>query len=58
MGAHTLVCVGDYENDVTLLQAADISYAVGNAMPKLKQIADRVTVTNKEDAIAAIIAEL
>ena len=57
-GAHTLVCVGDYENDISLLQAADIAYAVENAIPKLKQIADRITVCDRDDAIAAIIAEL
>lgn len=58
VGAHTLVGAGDYENDITLLQAADIAYAVDNAIPELKAIADRVTVSASEDAIAAIIAEL
>lgn len=58
VGAHTLICVGDYENDFTLLGAADISYAVGNAIPAIKEIADRITVPASEGAIAAIIAEL
>lgn len=35
-GAHTLVTVGDYENDIDMLQAADISYAVYNAPDNVK----------------------
>ena len=58
VSADTLVCAGDYENDITLLQAADISYAVGNAIPELKAIADRITVPASEHAIAKIISEL
>lgn len=58
LGAGTLVCVGDYENDIPMIKEADIGYAVGNAVPKLKAVADRVTVKNTENAIAAIIYEL
>ncbi len=52
------VCVGDFENDITMLKAADIGYAVGNAEDDVKAAADRITVTNDESAIAKIIAEL
>lgn len=52
------VCVGDYDNDISMLKIADISYAVGNAIDEVKEIADRVTVTNNENAIAEIINEL
>ena len=58
VGAHTLVCVGDYENDLTMLKAADISYAVGNAIDCLKAVADRVTVPVNEHAIVAIVKDL
>ncbi len=58
VGAHTLVCVGDYGNDLPMLKVADISYAVGNAHERLKEIADRVTVPCTEHAIAKIISEL
>lgn len=58
VGAHTLVSVGDYENDYLLLKAADISYAVGNAVDCLKEIADRVTVPCAEHAIARIVEDL
>ena len=52
------VCVGDYENDIPMLKAADLSYAVGNALPEVRNVADRITVTNNENAIAKIIEEL
>ena len=57
-GAKTLICVGDYENDLSLLAAADISYAVDNALPSVKAIAHRQTVSVENGAIAAIIQEL
>lgn len=52
------VCVGDYDNDISMLKVADISYAVGNAIEEVKEVADRVTVTNNESAIAKIIKEI
>ena len=58
LGCHTLVCVGDYDNDIDMVAAADIGYAVGNATDSLKAVADRVTVDCKESAIAKIIEEL
>ncbi len=58
IGADKLVCVGDYENDISLLKAADISFAVGNAIPSLKKIATHTTVNVEECAIAAIIETL
>ena len=55
---HTVVGIGDSENDVSLLKEADIGYAVGNALPAVKAAADRVTVRNDDHAIARVIAEL
>lgn len=57
-GAKTLVCIGDYAGDLSMLQAADIAVAVGNAAPALKAVADRVTVHAKDGAIADLIANL
>ena len=34
---HTVICAGDNENDISLLRAADVSYAVGNAIEDLKK---------------------
>ena len=58
VGADTLVCVGDFENDIDMVKAADIGYAVGNSVDALKLVADRVTVDAAEGAIAKIISEL
>ncbi len=57
-GIHTVVCAGDYENDIPMLAVADISYAVGNATEAVKAAAERVTVPCHEGAIAAILHEL
>lgn len=57
-GAHTLVCVGDFENDIDMIRAADIGYAVENAEDSVKCSADRITCDVKDGAIAEIISEL
>lgn len=41
-----------------MLRAADIGYAVANAVPSVKDAADRITVPASESAIARIISEL
>ena len=53
-----VVCIGDYENDISMVKYADIGYAVSNAIDELKDCADRITVSNNESAIAKIISEL
>lgn len=58
MDIHTTVGVGDYENDITLLECSDIGYAVANAIESVKDIADKVTVSNQENALAAVIKDL
>ncbi len=55
--AATVVAVGDYENDIDMIRAADIGYAVENALPSVKAAADRVTVSCHNSAIAKIIDE-
>ena len=54
----TVVCAGDYENDISMIEEADIGYAVANASELTKAAADRITVSNDEHAIAAIIRDL
>ena len=53
-----IICIGDYENDLTMLKEADMGVAMGNAISEVKAAADFVTVTNDEHAIAAVIAAL
>ena len=56
--ARVVVAAGDFENDITMMQAADIGYAVENALDSVKEAADRVTVHHEQHAIRAIIEEL
>ena len=57
-GARLVVAAGDFENDAEMLKAADIGYAVANALEVTKAAADRLTVSVGESAIARIIDEL
>lgn len=52
------IAVGDYENDIGMLRAADLGVAVSNATENVKRAADHITVSNEEHAIARIIADL
>ena len=58
IGARLVVGIGDYENDITLLDEADIGYAVEDAIPELLPYATRRTVSAAEGAVAAVIYEL
>ena len=49
------VAIGDYNNDIGMIQSAGIGIAVGNAKPEVKAVADYVTVSNEESAIARVI---
>ena len=49
------IAVGDYNNDVSMVKAAGIGFAVSNAVDEVKAVADYITVSNNEHAIAAII---
>ncbi|MBE6685119.1 MAG: HAD family phosphatase [Ruminococcaceae bacterium] len=53
-----VVAIGDYYNDVAMLRAAGLSVAVANAVDEVKAVADYVTVSNEEHAIARVIEEL
>lgn len=55
---YKIYAVGDYNNDVEMLVAADIGIATQNALQNVKDAADMVTVSNDENAIAHIIYHL
>ena len=57
-GARLVVAAGDFENDAEMLRAADIGYAVANAVDVTKAVADRLTVSVHDSAMARIIDEL
>lgn len=52
------VGVGDYDNDIGLLRTAGVGVAVANARESVKAVADYVTVSNEEHAIAKIIRDI
>lgn len=52
------VAVGDNENDISMIKAAKVGYAVANAAEKAKEAADIITVSNMDHAIAHIIDDL
>ncbi|WP_080875745.1 Cof-type HAD-IIB family hydrolase [Oceanobacillus timonensis] len=54
---HT-TCVGDHENDLTMLQTADTAYVVENAIDLLKLQNFRRTVHHEHHAIQSIIEDI
>jgi hydroxymethylpyrimidine pyrophosphatase-like HAD family hydrolase len=46
---------GDSENDISMLEAAGFSVAMGNARPPVQAVADFVTATNREDGFARAV---
>ncbi len=54
----TFIAIGDYYNDLELLQEADVAVAVANALPQIQAVADHVICSNDEDALAYLIDTL
>lgn len=50
------MAIGDSENDLEILEAAEIGVAMSNASSIVKERADYVTTSNTEDGVAAAIA--
>lgn len=53
-----LVVFGDNTNDIEMFKRSDISIAVENAVPTLKNLADRVIGQHSSDSVARAIAEM
>lgn len=58
MQPEEVIAFGDAENDIPMLQAAGVGVAMGNAAENVKAAADRVTLSNNDDGIAAALEEL
>ena len=52
------VAVGDYNNDIEMIKKAGIGIAVANASPDAKRVADHITVSNEEHAIAQTVYDI
>ncbi len=53
-----IIAVGDNMNDIDMLKAAGISWAVENAEPEAKTVAKHIAPDNNSDAIAYIIENI
>ena len=49
------MAIGDSENDYSMINAAGIGVAMGNASDDIKAIADYITTTNEEDGVGEAI---
>ena len=52
------IAIGDYNNDISMFEAAGIGVAVSNACEEALRAADFITVSNEEHAIAKVIENL
>lgn len=53
-----VVAIGDYINDIEMLQEADISAAPENAMPEVKKHAQIITASHTQNAVADLVRKL
>ena len=53
-----VIAFGDAENDIPMLRAAGMGIAMGNAADDVKAAADRITLSNNDDGIAAALEKL
>ena len=51
----TVIACGDYENDIRMLQVADVAVAPENALDRVKEVADLVLCHCKDGLIADVI---
>lgn len=58
IGPDEVVAFGDMPNDLPLLEWAGTSYAMANAHPTVRAVADHVAPANDEDGVARVLEEL
>ncbi|HSE56300.1 MAG TPA: HAD family hydrolase [Nocardioidaceae bacterium] len=58
VSAGNVVAFGDMPNDLPMLEWAGTSYAMANAHPSVKELADHVAPSNEEDGVAAVLESL
>lgn len=56
--ASEVAAIGDSFNDLTMLEWAKYSFAVANAAPEIKNIANHQTVSHKDHAVAKLIDDI
>lgn len=58
MSRDELIAFGDERNDLSMIEFAGMGVAMGNAIQELKDIANKITLSNDEDGIAAALHDL
>lgn len=53
-----VVCIGDNENDISMIEYAGFGVAMGNAIEPVKKLADYITDTNKDNGVAKAIRKI
>lgn len=53
-----LVCIGDFYNDISMLEIADIAICPANAVEEVREICDHIAVSNDKDTIADVLTYL
>ncbi|KRL04808.1 HAD superfamily hydrolase [Liquorilactobacillus oeni DSM 19972] len=53
-----VMAIGDNNNDLSMLRIAGVSYAMGNAITEVKQVAKRLTSSNTENGVGHAIDEV
>jgi len=54
--ADEAICaVGDDVNDIPMIRAAGLGVAMGNALPEVKQAADRIAPAQQDDGLVAVV---
>jgi Cof subfamily protein (haloacid dehalogenase superfamily) len=56
--AERVVAIGDDVNDIPMLRAAGLSFAMANAVPAVVAICDRVTGSNDEDGVVQALGSI
>ncbi|PZN07933.1 MAG: HAD family phosphatase [Bacillota bacterium] len=56
--AERVVAIGDWDNDIEMLQFAGLGVAMANGSPAARAAARRVTLSNDEDGVAVVLEEL
>ncbi|MBU2863900.1 Cof-type HAD-IIB family hydrolase [Reinekea forsetii] len=57
LGAEKIICFGDSDNDFSMFEIADESYAMGQGLAELKAMATATIGPNSEDSIAHFLAD-
>ncbi len=58
IAASEVVAFGDMPNDLAMLEWAGTSYAMANAHPLVRDLADHVAPSNQEDGVAVVLEGL